>query len=150
MSYPQSSQKAFISSIEMAEMLSLSESRFVGLMKAGVFPRPVRHEGCKRPVFNLELQSRCLEIRRTGIDCPGRPVLFNRKRRKSAQPKPRQNPQPVTEEQAELIESLKSLGLTATGEDVQAALRELFPSGSAGIEQGEVVRKVFRYLRGRK
>ena len=33
----------------------------------------------------------------------------------------------MTEEQAGLIEALKSLGLTATAEDVQAAIRELLP-----------------------
>jgi hypothetical protein len=149
MSIQEKPRKAVVSVVEMSEMLDLSKSRFYALIQAGIFPQPARHSSCKRPVFDADLQQKCLEIRRTGIGNNGQPVLFNRKRRKGPQ-KPRQNQQPVTEEQAELIESLKSLGLTATSEDVQAALRELFPNGPAGIEQGEVVRKVFLHLRGKK
>ena len=104
-------------------------------------------QSCKRPVFDADLQRKCLEIRQTGIGFNGQPVLFNRKCRRTTQPKPRQDHQPVTDEQAELIAALKSLGLTATAEDVLAALRDLYPNGSAGIDQGEVVRQVFLKLR---
>ena len=74
-------------------------------------------------------------------------MLFNRKRQKSTPPKARQDQQPITEEQAELVEALKSLGLTVSGEEVQAAVRELYPDGWNGIDQGEVVRRVFLKLR---
>jgi hypothetical protein len=164
-------RKAVVSVVEMAAMLDLSKSRFYSLMQAGIFPTPIRqscnrpesiadesctpaepiqHESYKRPVFDLELQQRCLDIRSTGIGANGQPVLFNRKRRKPSQPKPRSGRHPVTEEDAELIEALKSLGLTATAEEVQAALRELYPDGSAGIDQGEIVRRVFLHLRRKK
>ena len=164
-------RKAVVSVVEMATMLDLSKSRFYALMQAGVFPTPIRqprirpesvpdksatppelaqHESHKRPVFDLELQQRCLEIRTTGIGANGQPVLFNRKRRKLAQPKARRNGQPVSEEHAELIESLKSLGLTASAEDVAAALKELYPDGRTDIDQGEVIRRLFLQLRGKK
>ena len=164
-------RKAVVSVVEMATMLDLSKSRFYALMQAGVFPTPIRQpcnrpeslrdeastppqavpqESYRRPVFNLELQGKCLEIRNTGIGANGQPVLFNRKRKKSGQPKPRSGRQAVTEEDAELIEALKSLGLTATAEEVQAALKELYPDGSAGIDQGEIVRRVFLHLRKKK
>ena len=96
------------------------------------------------------MQQKCLEIRQTGIGFNGQPVLFNRKRRKPTQPKARQSQQPVTEEQAELIEALKSLGLTVDAEEVQSAIEELYPNGIAGIDQGEVVRRVFLQLMGKK
>lgn len=150
MTTPEKSRKAFVSTVEMAEMLGLSKSRFFALIQTGVFPRPIRHGSCKRPVFDADLQQKCLEIRQTGIGHNGNPVLFNRKRRKPTQQKPRPDHQPITEEQAELVEVLKSLGLTVSAEDVQSAMRELFPSGSGGIDQGEVVRRLFLHLRGRK
>ena len=147
MSIPDKPRKAVVSVVEMSEMLCLSKSRFYALIQSGIFPTPARHESCKRPVFDSDLQQKCLEIRRTGIGNNGQPVLFNRKRRKGIQAKSRPGRQPVTEEQAELIEALKSLGLTAAAEDVEAVLRELYPDGSAGIDQGEVVRRVFLQLR---
>ena len=149
MTIPQS-RKAFVSVVEMTEMLSLSKSRFYALIEAGVFPRPVRIASCKRPVFDLDLQQRCLEIRRTGIAENNQPVLFNRKRRKATSPKPRQNHQPVTKEQAELVEAMKSLGLTVKPEEVQAAMQDLYPNGRDGIDDGEVLRRLFLHLRGKR
>lgn len=150
MTIQEKSRKVVVSVVAMADMLGLSKSRFYALIQSGIFPQPVRHESCKRPVFDADLQEKCLDIRQTGIGHNGEPVLFNRKRRKTTQPKPRQDQRPITEEQAELVEALRSLGLTATAEEVQTVMRELFPNGSAGIDQGEVVRRVFLQLRGRK
>jgi hypothetical protein len=150
MTIQEKSRKAVVSVVAMADMLGLSKSRFYALIQSGIFPQPVRHESCKRPVFDADLQQKCMEIRQTGIGHNGEPVLFNRKRRKPTQPKPCQDHHPISEEQAELVEALKSLGLTATAEEVQATVGELFPSGCSGIDKGEVVRRVFLQLRGRK
>ncbi len=95
MTIPDKSEKAFVSVVEMAEMVGLSKSRFYGLIQARVFPKPAIHESCKRPIFDSDLQRKCLEIRQTGIGYNGQPVLFNRKRRKSP-PKPRHDRQPQT------------------------------------------------------
>ena len=51
---------------------------------------------------------------------------------------------------AELMEALKSLGLAASDEAVKAALLDLYPAGWNGIEQGEVVRRVFLYLQSKR
>jgi hypothetical protein len=150
MSVQDKPRKAVVSVVEMADMLDLSKSRFYALIQAGIFPKPARNASCKRHVFDSDLQRKCLEIRHTGIGSNGQPVLFNRKRRKSDQQKPRQGRQPVSGEQAELIEALKSLGLTASVEEVQATLAELYPNGLAGMDQAEVVRRVFLQLRGKK
>jgi hypothetical protein len=156
MSVQEPSKKAFVSVIEMAEMIGLSKSRFHTLIRRGVFPKPVQHEGCKRPVFDLELQQKCLEIRATGIGNDGQPVLFNRMRRNGKPRKQRQQQQgPITEprpadDHAELIDSLKSLGVATTSEAVAKALAEIYPNGREGIEPGEVIRKVFLHLRAKK
>jgi hypothetical protein len=154
MSVQQPSRKAFISVVEMAEEVSLSKSRFFALMKSGVFPRPTRHESCKRPVFNLELQQKCLEIRATGIGLSGQPVIFNRMRtngkpRKQRQPQPAAHDQPIHDDHSELVEAMKSLGLTATNEAVGQALTEMYPAGVPG-DHGEVIRRVFLHLRAKK
>jgi len=116
MSAQQPSNKAFISASEMADLLFLSKSRFFSLIRAGVFPKAVQHEFCKRPVFSLELQQKCLEIRQTGIGNNGQPVVFNRMRA-NRRPRTRRPEQPQSaahdrhDEHADLIEAMKSLGL---------------------------------------
>lgn len=141
MNIPDKPTKAVVSSVEMATLCLLSRSRFFALVKAGVFPRPVRTESCKRPVYDLELQQKCLDIRRTGIGLNG-PVLFNRKSKtinKKSRPKPTRN-------HADLLDALKSLGLQTTAEGVDAALRESFPSGWDDVDEGQRVRQVFLHL----
>jgi hypothetical protein len=133
----------------MSSMVGLSKSRFYALIQAGIFPAPVRHASCKRPVFDLELQQKCLDIRRTGIGANGQPVLFNRKQKATAK-RPRPSVQRPTNDHADLIEALKSLGLTTTPGAVEEALAKLFPGGCDGIDQGEVIRRVFLQLQTRK
>jgi len=144
--------KSFITVTEMAELCQLSRSRFYDLMEAGVFPKPALHPSSKRPMYDRTLQETCLEIRQTGIGANGLPVLFNRKPTKRAQSKPlrkpAEEPQP---DHADLLDALKGLGLTTTPQVVSEALAALYPYGAcAGIDQGELVRKVFLHLQGRK
>lgn len=126
-------------------MVALSKSRFYALIQAGIFPAPVRHQSCKRPVFDLNLQQKCLDIRRTGIGANGQPVLFNRKQKATAK-RPHSSAQRSTNGHADLIEALKSLGLTTTAGAVEEALAKLFPNGCDGTDQGEVIRRVFLQL----
>ncbi len=147
MSIQEKPRKAVVSVVEMSSLLNLSKSRFYALIQAGIFPRPVRNQSCKRPVFDLDLQRKCLDIRQTGIGCNGQPVLFNRKARRPAMPKSRQDRPALTEEQAELMVALKSLGLNATADEILAALQDLYPNGLAGVDQGEVVRQIFLKIR---
>jgi len=135
-------QKAFVSVREMAEKVSLSKSRFYDLMKAGIFPTPVQQASCKRPVFDLELQDECLEIKRTGVGFNGQPVLFNRKR-KATRTKKRQ---PTNGKHGDLTNALKSLGLSARDDAVEEALGEVYPDGWKDVEHGELVRRMFLHL----
>jgi len=61
----------------MALQVGLSRARFYQLVKAGVFPQPRYSPRTRRPFYPLDLQKKCLEIRKTGIDLPGQPVVFN-------------------------------------------------------------------------
>jgi hypothetical protein len=149
MNIPDRPTKAVVSTLELCEMLGLSKSRFYALVQSGVFPKAIRNESCKRPVYDLELQQKCLETRRTGIDAEGRPIVFNRKRRANAQ-RQRSRPTTTTSDHADLIESLKSLGLQATSQAVESALAELYPNGRANVDEGEQVRQVFLHLQRKR
>jgi len=145
MNIPEKPTKAVVSVVEMADLCLLSRSRFFALIQSGVFPRPIRTESCKRPVFDLELQQKCLDIRRTGIGLNG-PVLFNRKAKattKKTRPK-------LASDHADLLDAMKSLGLQTTAEVVDGALRELFPSGWTEVDEGQRVRQVFLHLQRKK
>ena len=45
---------------------------------------------------------------------------------------------------------MKSLGLTATNEAVTQALTEMYPNGVDGIDQGDLIRRVFLNLKAKK
>ena len=149
MSLQEKPTKAVVSVVEMSSMVGLCKSRFYTLIQTGVFPEAVKHESCKRPVYDLEGQRKCLDIRRTGIGANGQPVLFNRKRKTMAR-RDRRSRQQATGEHGELIEAVKSLGLTTTAGAVEEALGRLFPNGCDDIDQGEVIRRVFLHLQAGK
>jgi len=146
--------KAAVSVSEMAEMCDLSRSRWYELVEAGVFPAPVVLLPIKRPVYDRTLIEKCLEIKRTGIGLSGTPVIWNRKRKSSwptkhmAKPVAKeQRPDPLMEP---IFEAVKSLGLTTTLQTVTDAVVALFPTGIADQDQGDVIRKTFLYLQGKR
>jgi hypothetical protein len=142
--------KAAVSVTEMARMVGLSRQRFHQLVKAGVFPSPLYDAVTKRPYFDAELQTSCLEVRRRNCGVNNKPVLFySRGSRLSAPAKPakRKPVQRGESKHAELIDGLKSLGLPAvTVAQVEVAVAELFPGGTAGVAPGELLRAVFLRL----
>lgn len=152
MSVQEMSQKAAMSVTEVASMCLLSRSRFHTLVKVGVFPKPVQAGNGKRPYYTQQLAQQCVEIRRTGIGQDGKVVLFNRPPQRKPERKrpPVAPPPPPANEHADLIEALRGLGLTPSSEAVSTAVKAVFPGGIAGTDQGEVIRKVFLYLQGKR
>ena len=147
----QPSTKSVVTVSEMADLCQLSRSRFYDLTEAGVFPKPVRHPSSKRPMYDRDLQEKCLEIRETGIGMNGQPVLFNRKPKKGPMPLRRKAEEKKPDaDHADLLGALKGLGLTTTAQAVNEAIAALYPNGPTGIDQGDLVRKVFIHLQGRK
>ena len=126
---------------EMAGKLGLSRARFYQLLKAGVFPVPVYCISTRRPFYTLELQTRCVEIRRTGIGLDGRPVLFNKTRQKG------KSPDHADRKYKELALILKRMGLEVTAAKVKDAVVALFPEGlSRSPDDSLVVRDLFRHF----
>jgi hypothetical protein len=145
--------KAAVSVTEMAHMVGLSRARFYQLLEAGVFPQPGRDAETGRPFFNEELQKACLEVRRRNCGVNGKPVLFYARRAPltPAPARPRKaTPRPPTDEYADLTDALRALGLVSvTAAQAGAAVGEVFPRGTAGVDEAEVVRAVFLRLRRR-
>lgn len=133
-------------------MVGLSRSRFYQLLKQGVFPPPDQDFATGRPVYTQALQRQCLEVRRTNCGINGRPIVFYERRSKSgaANRSAVRKPSKWSRQHAELIEGLKSLGLSSVDpSQVDDALRELFPDGTEAVDPAEVLRAVFVRLQGR-
>jgi len=143
--------KAAVSVSVMCELCSISRSRWYEMVASGVFPKSIRLPSMKRPVYDRSLQEKCLEIRATGIGMNGAPVVFNRKPKKVGQVKTKLKPTVVPQpDHADLLDALKELGLATTAQAVNEAVTALYPKGLAGIDQGDVVRKVFLHLQTKK
>lgn len=136
--------KAAVSCSEMARMVGLSRQRFAQL-QGTTFPWPVYDMITRRPFYPEDLQKVCLEVRRRNWGIDGRPVLFYAPRTVTAPKKiaPRKNKNVTA-----MMDGLKDLGLTSvTAAQVESVTTELYPSGIAGMDQGEVLRAVFLHIR---
>ena len=145
----QNETKAAVTVAEMARMCGLSRSRFYQLIGTA-FPQPQRQPETGRPIYTEEQQEVCLEVRRRNCGIDGKVVLFYARRPGSAPAKPK-TPTPKldvkSKDVAALIDGLNALGLTtATAAKVQRVTEELYPKGTAGIDQGEVLRVMFLHL----
>jgi hypothetical protein len=80
-----------------------------------------------------------------------KPVLFYARRAPitTVPARPRKvTPKPPKNEHADLLDALQGLGLaSATAAQVGAAVKEMFPQGTAGMVEAEVVKAVFLHLR---
>ena len=154
MSVPDAPVKAAVSVSEMAELCEISRSRWYELVEAGVFPAPVILMPIKRPVYDRTLIEKCLAIKETGIGLSGTPVVFNRKRKRAwptkHKGKPAANGKPLDPLTEPILNAVKALGLTTTLQAVTDAVAALYPTGIAGQDQGDVIRKTFLYLQGKR
>jgi len=141
--------KAVVTVSEMARMVGLSRGRFYQLQKSGIFPSPTYQAG--RPVYTEDQQQVCLEVRRKNRGVNGQPVLFYARRRATepSKRKKRADPPPAKNKDiAALLDGLNALGLTtATAAQVLMVTEELFPQGTNGMDQAEVLRAVFLHLK---
>lgn len=150
--------KAFLSLSELAEdVLHLSRARLYELIRRGAMPQPVFCARTRRPMFTAVLIEQAQTVRRTGVGIDGSAVIFYRRDKASvttgtAAPlrrRPRASAQPSR--LAELIESLRGLGITKADEQsVGEAITQYFPSGLDGQQESDVIRVLFRHFRRRE
>ena len=147
--------KVAVSVADMARMVGLSRVRFYQLIESGVFPRPERHVETNRPFYSEDQQKVVLDVRRRNCGINGQPVVFYARRLPTgttpARPrraKPMPTPTPKVEPNADLLAALQALGLTGvTVGHVADAVRVIYPNGTIGVDEGEVVRAVFLRLK---
>lgn len=141
--------KAVVTVSEMARMVGLSRARFYQLIGTA-FPWPVYSVSTRRPIYAEELQEVCLEVRRRNCGIDGKPILFYSRRSAGAPVVAKQKqkqPRPADDRLVGLIEGVRSLGLTsATRQQVEAAIGQLYPNGVDGLDQSEVLRAVFVHV----
>lgn len=130
--------------------MRLSRSRFYQLIGTA-FPRPERQPETDRPVYTEEQQRVCLDVRRRNCGIDGKPILFYARRAIPAASKPtpaKPKPAAKRDDVVALIDGLNALGLPLmTAAEVQRVTDQLYPSGTAGLDRGEVLRAVFLHLK---
>lgn len=141
---------------DTARALGLSRARFYQLL-GSAFPLPVYDVTTRRPFFTAEQQRVCLDVRKRNLGIDGRPILFYARRKAPlvAHASRRRAKTPIksssTGRWADLVEGLKAIGMDGVTESqVDVVIRESCPSGTDGIERGELLRRVYRSLRCRQ
>ena len=141
--------QAVVSLSGMARLVGLSRQRFHQLMTQGVFPPPVYDVQTRRPHYTEEMQQVCMSVREKNIGINGRVVLFYARRPDLPVPKKQISRQRSTPppKHSGLIDGLRGLGLaTATEQQVEAAVKELYPNGTTGVGEAEVLRAIFVHV----
>lgn len=137
--------KPIVSISEICKMLQLSRSRYYQLVNSGFFPKPLHDDRSKRPYYDLKLQKTIVECRQTGIGVDGSYMLFYSSRKSETVSQIRKKK--ISPAVKEMTETLESMGLDVTVEQVQQGLSELYPDGTDEVAQGVVIRELFRCLK---
>lgn len=144
-------KKAAVSVSEMSRMIGLSRARFYQLLAENILPKPSYDPETNRPYYDEEGQAQCLEVKRRNVGVNGKVIVFYASRHRltgqpKRTPKPKIKPTP-TNQYTDLIELLDELHLSASAEQVEAAVVECFPDGIQKLNLGEVVPAVIRHLK---
>ena len=137
-----SPRSRFITLQELCDMLRISKGRYYTLQKRGIFPAPQRTSS-NRPVFDQTLTQQCVDVVQGRVGINGEPILFNRK---PVQEPSKKRPASVKGKHEDLIAALGSLGLSASVEQVSAALASL-PNAGADLAEPALIKAVFLHLK---
>jgi len=143
-----STSKSIISVTDMAKSVGLSRARFYQLVKQGIFPQALYSTRTRRPFYDEDLQKECLQVRESGIGHNQEYILFysarenNPGKRKSQHKKSTSNHQYI-----EIVETLQTMGLSASHSQVEQVIKEIYPDGIDDQEVGVVVREIYRQLK---
>jgi hypothetical protein len=100
-----------------------------------------------RPYYNASQVEDNLKAREMGIGVNGEFVIFY-ERGEPGSAGPTKATAKSKADNTDLIESLQSLGLTnLTAAVVEKAVAECFPKGTAGHDEQDILRTVFRHLK---
>lgn len=162
-----STSAAAISVSAMARQVGLSRARFYDLIQDGFFVAPVCLIGNKRSVYFASMVERNMLAKQTGIGCNGEIRVFNvasssstsdESSRGTTTPRTRRRRRVSTNSSQSndadglvqrLVHAQRQLGLTdVTTERVSQAVALVCPDGTADIAEADLIRAVYRRLRG--
>jgi hypothetical protein len=143
-----SNLKPIISMSQACKMMNLNGARFYQLLDQGVFPPPIYQIKTKRPFYDTRLQQELLKIRETGVGANGQIILFYspRKRATDKPKKPKTIDSTVLPYQ-EFAETLNDMGFDCSAKEVGSAIAQLYPDGFENVDEGVVIRELFRFLK---
>ena len=98
-------------------------------------------------VENVLLCFLCIRVIRFNGD--GSYLLFYSLRKKESHSKKSIKCKKTNSLYQEFAETLESMGLDCSEKDVTEALSELYPNGTKNIDQGLVIRELYRFLKGK-
>ena len=144
---PDKSLKAICSVTDLCKNLDLSRAQFYNLQNIGVFPKGLKDKRTGRPYFDIELQRNCHQIRSSSIGHNGQPYLFYSPRTNPGKPRGKVS-KSVNSKYGDYVSTLEQMGLEVSVEQVSKGVAELYPDGYANIDEGIVIRELFRHLKG--
>ena len=106
----------------------------------------------RRPFYPLDLQKKCIEIRKTGIAHNGQPILFYGERKNCNKAslelsELEKGSNKNHQKYEEFTNTLRRMGLNVSCKAVENAINVLFPEGlQQHSDEGRTVRDLFRYL----
>ena len=129
-------------------IVGLSRAQFYNLQRDKIFPPAQTDEKTGRKYFTLEQQKECFNIRTSGIAHNGDFYLFYAPRSSGQSPSPQKKTAPKSDEKTvELVETLNQMGLEVKAEQVSEALKSIYPEGQENMEEGLMIRNLFRFLK---
>lgn len=138
--------KVVCSITDMANALQLSRARFYQLLNSGHLPQPIYDINTRRPYYNLDLQEQCLRVKASGIGINGQYVLFYSPRQKPQNGSVKPN-RKKGDKYLEITDTLNVMGIEVSGQQVEQAIRQLYPQGTIGKDDGLIVRELFRFMK---
>ena len=129
-------------------IVGLSRAQFYNLQRDNIFPPAQTDEKSGRKYFTLGQQKECYNIRSSGITHSGEFYLFYAPRSSSQSSSSQKKPAPKTDSKSvEIMETLNQMGLDVKAEQVSEALQSAYPEGYENIEDGLLIRNLFRILK---
>ncbi len=139
--------KAAITVSKMCSLLSMSRSQFYWHVRKGTFHPPLKLTN-GRPYYNASQVEDNIKAKELGIGVNGEYVLFYV--RDNETPKPTTEPTKPKPKQdcTDLMDGLSALGLSGlTTSIVASAVEQCYPQGTAGQDENDILRTVFRHLK---
>ena len=128
-------------------IVGLSRAQFYNLQRDEVFPPAKTDERTGRKYFTLKQQKECYNIRTSGISHKGEFYLFYELRSVSPSSPQKKIAPKIDQKTVELVDTLSHMGLEVDANQVSDALKTIHPEGHSTIDDGLLIRELYRLLK---